>query len=380
MIFNNGVVMVHLNFLGSIIVAASVLLNYGCSLKHKSQLRNNGPASDSKESEPLSTDDNEVKEITEEDSEIISHLSVVNYCDSLNQNFLVGEKKKSIYYQDDRKEFCELEKDQQKDARSVAMLVFENQLKYVTTIEGEKIYRLEQSTLDDYIYSTWNIFLCPDVRYKASQTAGFCTAFLVGDGVLLTAGHCILSEELYGKTKIIFSIPIDENVYQGTTENSANWYVKESQIFDIAEVNKDPAEDTPLDYAYLTTERSTRERKHLPLDHVMISAAKIGQNNRGKGHEFFVLGHPIGLTLKSAPGSLLFSSDYHYVMAVDTFGGNSGSPVFDNNSQKVIGILVAGQQDFYIDYTKSCVDNSIYRYIRINFGERILRMDRILNR
>jgi hypothetical protein len=62
----------------------------------------------------------------------------------------------------------------------------------------------------------------------------------------------------------------------------------------------------------------------------------------------FVIGHPCGLPQKYAPGAKVRhnSATPFFVANLDTYGGNSGSPVFNAASYKVEGILVRGENDF----------------------------------
>jgi V8-like Glu-specific endopeptidase len=42
---------------------------------------------------------------------------------------------------------------------------------------------------------------------------------------------------------------------------------------------------------------------------------------------------------------------------IDSFSGNSGSPIIDEKNKIVVGILIRGEEDFLYDYNYSC--NSI---------------------
>ena len=62
----------------------------------------------------------------------------------------------------------------------------------------------------------------------------------------------------------------------------------------------------------------------------------------------YVLGHPSGLPLKYAPGAQVRGNDdpSFFVANLDTYGGNSGSPVFNERTGEVEGILVRGETDY----------------------------------
>lgn len=72
-------------------------------------------------------------------------------------------------------------------------------------------------------------------------------------------------------------------------------------------------------------------------------SGKISDNQR-----VHVIGHPVGLPTKFAGGASVRSNqpDAFFVANLDTFGGNSGSPVFNSETHEVEGILVRGETDF----------------------------------
>ena len=48
------------------------------------------------------------------------------------------------------------------------------------------------------------------------------------------------------------------------------------------------------------------------------------------------------------------TNDLFFTANLDTFGGNSGAPVFDMNTGLVEGIVVRGESDFNYDSDRSC--------------------------
>ena len=60
-----------------------------------------------------------------------------------------------------------------------------------------------------------------------------------------------------------------------------------------------------------------------------------------------VMGYPSGIPLKIAGGAKVRSLQSGYFVAnLDTYGGNSGSAVFNETTGEVEGILVRGETDF----------------------------------
>ena len=62
----------------------------------------------------------------------------------------------------------------------------------------------------------------------------------------------------------------------------------------------------------------------------------------------FVLGYPSGLPKKIAQGVLMTSqsNSLYFRTNLDTYGGNSGSPVFNSATGALTGILIEGEEDF----------------------------------
>ena len=84
---------------------------------------------------------------------------------------------------------------------------------------------------------------------------------------------------------------------------------------------------------------------HRPL---VLSAERPVRHQR-----VYMLGHPSGLPMKYAgPASVRrVDAKGHFVAGLDAFGGNSGSPVFDAASHRVVGILSGGGADYRLDKT-----------------------------
>ena len=93
---------------------------------------------------------------------------------------------------------------------------------------------------------------------------------------------------------------------------------------------------------------------HKPLEISRITSLK-------KGEGIFVIGHPVGLPLKVAGYSTVrdFSKSGYFVADLDTFGGNSGSPVFSVKTKKIEGILVRGDTDF-LESPAGCTTMATY--------------------
>ena len=173
--------------------------------------------------------------------------------------------------------------------------------------------------------------LCNGERFALQPTSPFCSGFLVGSRLLATAGHCINNNNL-ARTRFVFGFEmVDANMPRVTISND--------DIYSATSIVAHRLESAGADYAVIKLARTVTGRAILPLRRT----GKIAD-----GREIYVIGHPSGLPLKYAPGAEVRDNDSEefFVANLDTYGGNSGSPVFDETTHQVEGILVRGETDF----------------------------------
>ncbi len=173
--------------------------------------------------------------------------------------------------------------------------------------------------------------LCSGERFAEQRTAPFCSGFLVAPNLVATAGHCIDNNNL-ARTRFVFGYRIG-NFSDGTIR------LPNTDIFSAdAIVGRDLVSDG-ADYAVV---RLTRPAIGKPIVKIQRTA-KIADDQR-----VYVIGHPSGLPMKYAPDAVVrdnSSADF-FVANLDTYGGNSGSAVFNADTHEAEGILVRGETDF----------------------------------
>jgi hypothetical protein len=276
----------------------------------------------------------------------------------------------SIYGKDNREEYCSQNAIIRQLADSVAGLFTDHKK---VTLSGQP-----------YVYGTttdgenWN--LAPGQRFADQPAPAYCTGFLVGSDLLVTAGHCVM-DHVKGKK----NAPRD-HVRAGCQENphhpddpdrdmgeycenirvvfgfrkELGGYIPRSappgNVYKCVKVLAHSLNSGP-DYTLIKLDRPVAGRAPLAID----------RNNSGlaKNVSLFVIGHPDGLPLKIAGDAkvLLSGQDlsvndslglptkwvdkgYSFLSNLDSFHGNSGSPVFDLNTLMVEGILVSGDKDY----------------------------------
>ncbi|MBI2424553.1 MAG: trypsin-like peptidase domain-containing protein [Candidatus Hydrogenedentes bacterium] len=183
---------------------------------------------------------------------------------------------------------------------------------------------------------------CEGERFAFQPTAPFCTGFLVADDIIATAGHCYDSTRI-NNVRFVFGFRMLDAV------NVRN-VVDASEVYQGVEVLGQMLDNNSgLDYAVVRVDRTVTAPGAAPLE---IRRQGTIANNTAIG----VIGYPSGLPEKIAFGANTKvqnnSNPVFFVANLDTYGGNSGSPVFNAATGVVEGILVRGGRDF--NFTGSC--------------------------
>lgn len=232
-----------------------------------------------------------------------------------------GAENKVIYGQDDRLD--------------VYQVSDENLLALADSVCGV----VRRGDLDDLGNGTFRAdtsfySVCPQERFAGQRELANCTAFLVADNVVATAGHCLNADNLhlwrfvFGYEMLDASTPVtifdESQVYTGTQVIAWNW-------------------NSVDDWALVRLDRPVTAPGAVPL---AVRESGLPSVGTGVG----MIGHPSGLPLKIAFGNSTFirkSANAGFFEAnLDAYGGNSGSPVFNRQTGVVEGILVRGQLDF----------------------------------
>lgn len=247
-------------------------------------------------------------------TKIFTYLILTNL---LNINAFALEK--TIYGTDDRVEYYSASNMHQELAKSTAAMIRKS---YIYT-SGNISYILGPTLREKGI--------CKSERFSEQVAAASCSGFLVDDDLLVTAGHCIEDKKDCQKYLWVFDYRID---YPGDTAKT----VSKNSIYKCKKIIERELTGFPSDndYALIKLDRKVDRR---PLRFRKKGKVK-------KGTKLFVVGHPSGLPTKIALNGVVRKRRMNYFYAnVDTFGGNSGSAVFNQNGM-VEGILVRGKDDY----------------------------------
>jgi hypothetical protein len=180
--------------------------------------------------------------------------------------------------------------------------------------------------------------LCPDEPFRDQSTAGFCTGFLVAPDLMATAGHCIAAETC-AATAFVFGFAIRDANAVATTVDLETFHCT-----NVTARVLDPV--TGADFAVVRLDRPAEGRSPLAVR----TSGTVAVDTL-----VLALGYPSTLPLKVVAGARVRALDSTFFeVDLDTYGGNSGSPVIAADSLDVVGIVVRGNADFVFDQGAEC--------------------------
>lgn len=177
--------------------------------------------------------------------------------------------------------------------------------------------------------------MCESIRFSQQITAANCSGFLVGPDLLVTAGHCIRSQGDCSGSAWVFDFAVEADGDDARSVPTSSVY----SCVEILEQRLDRASQD--DYALIRLDRAVTDRAPLTVR----KSGSITDNQ-----SIVVIGHPTGLPTKIADGANVRTNtdSVFFVANLDTFGGNSGSAVFNAETGEVEGILVRGENDYVV--------------------------------
>lgn len=274
-----------------------------------------------------------------------------------------------IFGADDRKEVNEdpaaLER-----AKSVAMMIPNNAI----LLNDSNSFALDFLPATDSL----TFGLCVEEKFSHQPVAFVnCTGFLIGEDLLLTAGHCMnhLPGIMQNKKDGIceyFSWVFDYQTNQEGKVNLEN--ISSEKLYRCEEVvygelfsGRLPEEESDwdalppggeygTDFALIRLDRKVKGRKPF----------KLAKQTPSVGEEVSTIGYPSSLPAKLADGAKILESHYknYFTTDLDIIGGNSGGPTF-NSKGEVIGIVVRNSphKDYVYHKDRKCSTSRVCKNI-----------------
>ena len=171
--------------------------------------------------------------------------------------------------------------------------------------------------------------VCPEEPYSDQPNPAWCSGFLVAPDIVATAGHCITDDFDCASTAFVFGFVMENATTPRVT-------IDESQVYYCAGIIA--RSEGSSDWGLIQLDRPVTD--HAPL--------KVSDQPVADAEDLIVIGHPAGLPRKYAGGAEVKDNTpaTYFQANLDTYGGNSGSAVFNANTLEVVGILVNGNIDF----------------------------------
>jgi Bacterial tandem repeat domain 1/Trypsin-like peptidase domain len=173
--------------------------------------------------------------------------------------------------------------------------------------------------------------LCAGERFRDQPIGAFCSGFLVAADIIATAGHCV-NDSNVTNARFVFG-------FRMRNATTAETVISNGEIYrGVAVIGRQEVGSGP-DWALVRIDRPV-------ANHRIVRIRRTGKI--GDTQALHVIGHPSGLPTKFADGAAVRNNQPNefFVANLDTYGGNSGSPVFNSNTHEVEGILVRGETDF----------------------------------
>ncbi len=179
--------------------------------------------------------------------------------------------------------------------------------------------------------------LCPDEPFRDQPLAGMCAGVLVAADLVATAGHCISCDRDSG-VAVVFDFVMEDEFTATTT-------FRADQVYGVDEVIG--CHEGYPDWGLIRLDRRVVGRTPLPLRR----SGRVPD-----GQLLLVIGHPWGVPRKYDAGATVQQNTEptFFQANLDTYQGNSGSPVINLDSMQVEGIVCRGMDDFVEDMALGC--------------------------
>ncbi len=166
--------------------------------------------------------------------------------------------------------------------------------------------------------------VCPSVRFSEQPVVARCSAVLMQNDLVLTAGHCA---RLCSQTRFVFGLFYEQrDILKGLSA---------SHVYDCVDVVEDVVDESGVDFAWLRLDRPVAVGK--PAAPAMRMA--------DVGDQLTLASFPSGVPMKVDPGGVVTEVDGAVVRTThDAFSGSSGGPLLDGDGQ-VVGVLGGGGPD-----------------------------------
>lgn len=236
-----------------------------------------------------------------------------------------ADGKGDIYGEDNRREYFESPSETlRKVGRASTVLVDSSK---VTEVGGGEV-ELTGQTLGE------KGSFCPSVNYTEQPAPGKCSGFLVAPDVVVSAGHCIQTQQQCDSTEFAFNFRYEQSTNEDVSRLSSDDVYSCDSI-----ISQSWQRGGKYDYGVYRLDEPVEDVE--PLN--FRTDGKVAPDTK-----LAVVGHPMGLPLKiAADGEIRDNSPQDWFKYnLDAFGGHSGAAVVNAETGVVEGIHVRGAPDY----------------------------------
>ncbi len=231
---------------------------------------------------------------------------------------------------DDRRDYYQVSTELQTIGNSVCALILRTALQD----NGDGTFTLNVQTLADQMAEN-DMMVCESETFRNQPANAECTASLVTSNVVVSAGHCLNEADLATWYFVFDYVMRDANTLP-TTFNA-------DQVYTGVEIlGHENVENTARDWTLVRLDRAVSGRTPL---RVADSEVTLTQS-------ILTIGFGAGLPMKfSANATVQALQEAGFEADLDIIGGNSGGPVLDAQSFRLVGVINAdlAVEDFFQD-------------------------------
>lgn len=257
---------------------------------------------------------------------VLSGATILSGC-ALETGDVASLESAAIYGTDDRTELYESTDAtlQEIGRRSVAALM---DARFVDR-DG-----LRTISLGELLMSNFEVPACEEVPFLDQPAIASCTGTLIDDDLVLTASHCVPTQEFCDDLAIVFDYH----------------YAAAGRLEEIGPEDVYTCESIEV-ISYLRDQAIIRLDREVEPPH-QPATVREGEDLLRAGDRLSVLSHGLGLPLKyddnAEAGAINTNGIDTFYFASDIFGGSSGAPIFDRRNE-IVGVVSRGPtEDFNV--------------------------------
>jgi hypothetical protein len=243
---------------------------------------------------------------------------------------------------DDRKDFYQISTYINDPSKAAKIEQYANQTGILIHNELDaQGYLNEFCSLRDRFITEDNCYVGGFGDQKVPPTRDHATCFLIKENLIATAAHNMHFNYKHAMV-IFFASMRNEN------DTALSLIGSHTFLVDTILYYSGPHE---FDFAIYRLDSNASWFKGIEFDFTQwVDTKKV-----------YAFGHPLGLPLKFADHSDTYDSPFPNMFSakLDLFSGNSGSPIFDQSSDKLIGIHCGGPDDFPPSSNGNCATEFI---------------------